>query len=412
MNVLVMKVSAGEATVLADNGVFMTIPAKSGMKEGAEFEYGAPKKAEGSLGRESMPKNRTWKRYAIAIAASLLICVLGLGTFITFTPAGYIDININPGVRLAVNQWGNVISAEAINEDGNALLGEVNGSLLGEPENSVSKIINQAWKDGTLRSTGHVLLTISDNDMQRAQDTEMKLMASALETVRGAGLSVDITLQKLDGESFNALRKEQYAMDDKDKSGVYDFSLRYTKKGGLYIVEAKYAGNGVIEVEFSKEVLFTGKETITVKDINGAQYPADIKETDGEKLLLQCGGLKKDNIYKITVGNAGAEGKSLSAYLYINVLGTGNENQPYPDDMEGEGLHNSEEDGGDIEAENPDTGEDDDTDEPDEKDDDEDAGDDSEIEDDDEEDEPDAGDPEDDNEESDEHEDDEEEIDD
>lgn len=313
MNVLVLNISKGKAVVMADNGDFLTIPANNGMKEGAAFEY--------------IPQKKTWTRYAVAAAASLLLCVLGFGALGTFTVSSYIDVNINPGVRLAVNQWGKVISAEAINEDGAVLLNEISSSFLQDPETSVKQIVGQAWKDGTLQASGHILLTISDNDMQRAQSTEMKLMVSALETVKEAGLSIDITLQKLDRQSFDAMREAQEAMDDKSKSGVYNPSRWYSEKGGLYIEEAEYAGNGVIEVEFSRAVSFTGDVIINVEDFSGIRYPVRVIESNGETLQLQCDGLKEHNIYKVTVGNAGTEGYTLTSFLYINNLAMENESQ-------------------------------------------------------------------------------------
>lgn len=313
MNVMVLKVNAGKAVVIADNGEFMTIPAKVGMKEGAAFEYTLQKK--------------TWNRRAAAIAASFLLCVLGLGALGTFTVSSYIDININPGVRLAVNQWGKVISAEAINEDGGILINEIKSQFLQEPENSVKQVISRAWEDGVLKASGHILLTISDSSIQRAQRTETKLAVSASETVKEAGLSLDITLQKLDIESFRELRKEQEVLDDKSKSDIYSAGQWHSGEGGLFIEKAEYAGGGVIKVVFSGAVPFTGNEIITLEDLSGVQYPAKLKETNGKILLLQCNGLKENSVYKVTFVNIGAEGNTLTSFLFINVLETENDKQ-------------------------------------------------------------------------------------
>lgn len=72
------------------------------------------------LGRR--PRRRRW----MAAAACLLLVLAAFGAYgIYQIPSAYVDIDVNPAIELTVNPFGAVIAANALNDDGRAVLDAV-----------------------------------------------------------------------------------------------------------------------------------------------------------------------------------------------------------------------------------------------------------------------------------------------
>ena len=68
------------------------------------------------------PRRRPW----LAAAACLLLVLCAFGAYGVYrTPSAYVDIDVNPAIELTVNPFGIVIDAEALNDDGRAVLAAV-----------------------------------------------------------------------------------------------------------------------------------------------------------------------------------------------------------------------------------------------------------------------------------------------
>lgn len=63
-----------------------------------------------------------WRKPAAAAACMLLLFLSGYGTRMFFEPVSIISIDINPSIELGVNAIDRVVSAEAFNPEGEALL--------------------------------------------------------------------------------------------------------------------------------------------------------------------------------------------------------------------------------------------------------------------------------------------------
>lgn len=62
----------------------------------------------------------------VAAAACVLVVAAGIvGYRAYFSPAAFVGLDVNPSVELAVNEWGVVIDAQALNKDGEELLSDV-----------------------------------------------------------------------------------------------------------------------------------------------------------------------------------------------------------------------------------------------------------------------------------------------
>lgn len=71
------------------------------------------------------PKQRFRARPAAAVLCALVL-LFGMGGYTVYaTPVSYIDIDVNPSLELALNRFDRVVDATPLNEDGAALLEEV-----------------------------------------------------------------------------------------------------------------------------------------------------------------------------------------------------------------------------------------------------------------------------------------------
>lgn len=69
-------------------------------------------------------KGRIYQMRKFAIAACLAVLLIG-GGFVYATPTSYMCVDINPSIELGINAFDKVISVEALNEDGQAVLDEL-----------------------------------------------------------------------------------------------------------------------------------------------------------------------------------------------------------------------------------------------------------------------------------------------
>lgn len=163
MKGIVMEVGEKDLTVLTPGGAFVRMKRKSrDIRVGQEVDLkDARKEISGALRRLS------------ALAASLLIFVgAGLGVHAYFAPAGYVDVDINPGIELAYNRFGKVIKAEGINGDGQAVL-EAMESVKHQPwEEALEEILETAEAEGFLDGNDpeefvHVYVVGKDGERNR-----------------------------------------------------------------------------------------------------------------------------------------------------------------------------------------------------------------------------------------------------
>lgn len=71
-------------------------------------------------------RRRPRARFVTALAACLLLVLAAFGIYGVYqTPSAYVDIDVNPAIELAVNPFGVVIGADALNDDGRTVLDAV-----------------------------------------------------------------------------------------------------------------------------------------------------------------------------------------------------------------------------------------------------------------------------------------------
>ena len=124
------------------------------------------------LTRNQAPTNYTKGRiYAMrkwAIAACLALLLIG-GGFAYSTPTSYLCVDINPSIELGVNPFGRVISAAALNDDGDTILAKLD--VIGmKVERAVDRIVDAAVDEGYIEEddSSFVELTAVTDDEGKA----------------------------------------------------------------------------------------------------------------------------------------------------------------------------------------------------------------------------------------------------
>ncbi len=114
------------------------------------------------------------KKFAL-VAASFLICAgIATGAYAYYnTPVKYISIDINPSVELGVNAFDTVVSTTSYNEDGTALLEEVNVNNM-SVEEAVSTIVEEAAEQGYIAEDGSTVISVTSesNNENTAEELE------------------------------------------------------------------------------------------------------------------------------------------------------------------------------------------------------------------------------------------------
>lgn len=103
-------------------------------------------------------KQRPVLKYALAAICAFLL--LGTGGYSVYRqPVSYISIDVNPSVELGINRFGRVVSADAYNEDGQAVLQQL--SLKNIPYvQAIKKLLANESSSGFLREDSVLVFTV------------------------------------------------------------------------------------------------------------------------------------------------------------------------------------------------------------------------------------------------------------
>jgi hypothetical protein len=145
--------------------------------DGIEADEALVSKTEARLrneltqGRHSRTKSMKGSMYNMkkfAIVACMALLLIGSG-FAYATPTSYLSVDINPSVELGINTFGIVVSAEALNEDGEDILSGIDVTGI-KVKKAVNIIVDAAADKGFLKDDGSsfVSLTAATDDKEKA----------------------------------------------------------------------------------------------------------------------------------------------------------------------------------------------------------------------------------------------------
>ncbi|MCR8746312.1 hypothetical protein [Romboutsia lituseburensis] len=176
---------------------------KFSVKEKAGFNPTPSKKNYFNKIKDNIKSNLVRNRLAFACSLSILFLGIGSYTYIKL-PVAYVSVDINPSVELSINRFNNVVSASALNKDGQVLLNDIKS----EHKNVfsiINEIIDNAIKEKYIsknKSTAIAIASIS-NDYEIRNELENDLKNSvnshfSKNSIEGAIYSYDEDISKRD----------------------------------------------------------------------------------------------------------------------------------------------------------------------------------------------------------------------
>lgn len=123
---------------------------KDGEKRGLLARHGARRQAQVVT---------LWRR--LAVAACLVVALVAAGGWAWLTPTATISVDVNPSVELGINRFDRVVSARGVNDDGRALLSEVDvwGATYDE---AVDRLLASSNVSTLLAEGGQAEVTVVD----------------------------------------------------------------------------------------------------------------------------------------------------------------------------------------------------------------------------------------------------------
>lgn len=100
-------------------------------------------------------------RRRLAVAACLVVALVAAGGWAWLTPTATISVDVNPSVELGINRFDRVVSARGVNDDGRALLSEVDvwGATYDE---AVDRLLASSNVSTLLADGGRAEVTVVD----------------------------------------------------------------------------------------------------------------------------------------------------------------------------------------------------------------------------------------------------------
>jgi len=149
--------------------------------------------AQGQHSRIKSMKGSMYNMKKFAIAACMALLFIGSG-FAYATPASYLSVDINPSVELGINTFGLVVSAEALNKDGEDVLSgiDVKGT---KAKKAVNIIVDAATDKGYLKDDGSsvVLITAADDDKEKADKLTREAEEGTKDALAENGTSAEVS---------------------------------------------------------------------------------------------------------------------------------------------------------------------------------------------------------------------------
>lgn len=144
------------------------------------------------------PRRRRWASLAVAAALAVVCCVFGLTSWRGANAvASVVSLDVNPSIQLQVSKNEKVLSAEALNEDARVILDgmDLKGTQL---KVAVNAIVGSLLQNGYLdRLSSAILISVEDDDAQRAARLESDLTAEVGTALENASAGAAILSQIL-----------------------------------------------------------------------------------------------------------------------------------------------------------------------------------------------------------------------
>jgi len=262
--------------------------------------------AQSQHSRTKLINRRIYEMKKFAIVACMVLLLIG-GGFAYSTPTSYLSVDINPSVELGINALGQVVSAEALNDDGKDILSGISVTGM-KVKKAVNIIVDAAADKGYLNEDGSsvVSLTAATDDKEKAD----KLTKDAEEGTEAA-LTENETSAEVSQAAISKARR-----DAAIKAGISPGKMNLVQK--LWEV-TENDGVAAIEGDYDEILKFAddkfGESDKTYAESNVKDIMKAIKDasTNAKLDAANTNGPEEDNVEQPDQGKANAPGQQLKA---------------------------------------------------------------------------------------------------
>ncbi|MCX8131223.1 MAG: anti-sigma factor domain-containing protein [Clostridia bacterium] len=198
MKAVVVDVQGKYAVVLNKNGDFIKI--KNGKQYRVGYEIDVPAKN---------PVNIYSFTRMVSIAAVIVLFLgIGLGTYAYFTPYSYINIDINPSIEITTNIFDRILSAKALNKDGDKIISRDKYRNL-KIEDGIENILESAVENGYLKNvpgedgisvkdlTNAVMFTVSSKNEKKIAAIKENLQKAAVKELEKERIQSEVIFENV-----------------------------------------------------------------------------------------------------------------------------------------------------------------------------------------------------------------------
>lgn len=160
----------------------------------------------------SFHKRKTPLRKLVAIAAAFAV-VAGIGVFGFFNQTSNrvvstVAFDVNPSIELKLNKKEEIVSANALNEDGKKILDGMN--LKGvDARTATNAIVGSLLKNGYIDELANsILLSVEDEDIAHGEKLQTELENEINAILSGASVNAAVLSQYVDGNDVDGLSKQ------------------------------------------------------------------------------------------------------------------------------------------------------------------------------------------------------------
>ncbi len=215
MNGVVVDIKGKQAALLTEDGTVRKVPDRGyAIGDTIFWQQG-----------EIVPARRIL-RYA-ATAAATLIAVMGIGAGTAYAvPYGTVSIDVNPSIEYTVNIFDYVLSVKGVNEDGEAILAELDAKTLKHHSitQAIETTLQEIESEGYFKKEGaNVLIAVAAPSSSYSERLRSDLERKASEEMELSTRSVTVTPEDVNrahenGTTAGRLWEQEQAPEEERQS--------------------------------------------------------------------------------------------------------------------------------------------------------------------------------------------------
>lgn len=196
MKATVLQIEDGYAVILLDDGTIIKTKTKDrNLKIGKVLDM------------KEVNKQRK-SRFGIALAiTAMFVVLLGSGAYAYFTPSYYVSLDVNPGIVMEVNMFERVIKVEAVNEDAEEVLQDLNLNNQ-NVEDAMFAAVERVQEMGYLdqENGNNIMIATAARNQGDAQKLTERLQNVVKLQVEAKGINAEVMAQGIGYEMVEAAK--------------------------------------------------------------------------------------------------------------------------------------------------------------------------------------------------------------